>query len=172
MCAFGRGRKSVVMLGKVGQLVRYKVVVLSLKPQRRRGFADDLVVINDLDTFFGFSYKNHRSGKYFDLWFSNPKEKDIENFVTFGRIIRIEPPYEGTGATYVTKFGRFYVQEMSDEISVMQGQGSKVRQRSEVSDYAVISRADGGRRYCGFVGTDRGGPDPLRKSKGVTSDLN
>lgn len=91
----------------LAKMTRYKVYVLSTKP--KKGFqlpSDDQIFINERDTFYGYGYKHHKVGKYFDLWFTHPKEKDIDNFVTFGRIVRID------GELYVTKLGRFLVCEV------------------------------------------------------------
>lgn len=157
------------MLGKMSRLTRYKVCVLNLKPRRYSGSGDELF-INERDVFFGYGYKLHRVGKYFDLWFNDPKEKDPENFVTFGRILRIEPPMEGSGLIYVTKFGRFYVQEMNDEDIQLQGQGAKSSERSEEPDHAALSRFNIGRCDRNIVGADGGGSYSFRKSQGVSSD--
>lgn len=155
----------------LAKMTRYRVIVLSLKPRRAYPApADDEVFLQERDVFLGYSYKQHRSGKYFDLWFTNPKEKDLDNFVTFGRINAIVPEAGGKTALYVTKFGRFIVEEMSDETQVMQGEGTKGRKGSQRADHAVVPRADGGRRDRGLVRPNRGGPDSFRQGKGVTSN--
>lgn len=97
------------MLAKVKNLTRYKVRVLTLKPKKIHPMpAPDEVFICDGDTFLGYSYRKHRTGKFFDLWFANPKEDDTDNFITFGRITNIIPMADGT--LYQTKIGRFFVE--------------------------------------------------------------
>lgn len=104
------------MLAKIIRLTRYKVVVLSLKP--KKGFPptpDDGVFIHEHDHFFGRSYRQHKVGKYFDIWFTHPREDDPDNFVTFGRITQIIPEgWPGDCAIYHTKLGKFLVQKLKN----------------------------------------------------------
>lgn len=100
------------MLAKVIRLARYKVVVLSLKPKKGHPIpSDDAIFVHEQDHFFGRSYRQHRVGKYFDLWFTHPREDDPDNFITFGRIIRIQQNLP-SGWVYTTKLGKFLVEEM------------------------------------------------------------
>lgn len=100
------------MLAKVAKLARYKVVVLGLKPRKGHPpIPPDGIPMFDNDRIFGYGYRQHRQGKYFDLWFTNPKEDDQDNFITFGRITRIDDNPDLPGKIYHTKLGRFYVEE-------------------------------------------------------------
>ena len=157
----------------LAKMTRYKVFVLNLKPKRAFPVpADDEVFLQERDVFFGYSYKHHRSGKYFDLWFSNPKEKDPQNFVTLGRILRIEDvgteEHPGKFQVLTTKLGRFYVEAYETE--VVQGKGAEGRERGKGPHYDAFSRSDGGRRNRSVVRPNGGRPHSLRKSQGVPSN--
>jgi hypothetical protein len=110
------------------KLVRYQVTVLKTRP--RRGFikqhictpgcqghveirlCDELATQEwESDRYFGYSYSKHYPGKHFDLWLTNDKSEDIDNFVGFGRIYSIEPT-EG-GNIYFTQNGKYVVEELS-----------------------------------------------------------
>ncbi len=119
-----------MIAGRNKTLKRYRVIVLGMKPKKGAPPPDDIIIVKDKDVFYGFSYHNHVVGKYFDLWFTNCRDDDPENFVTLGRITRIEPPYHGSGAIYVTRMGRFYIQETPCDVSV---QGSVANSRSAAS---------------------------------------
>jgi hypothetical protein len=161
----------------LAKIIRYKVIVMSLKP--RRGFpvpADDEIFVQERDTFFGYGYSQHRIGKYFDLWFNNPKENDPENFVTFGRITSIVQAYHGKGMIYGTKFGRFYVEEMDDgkeeakdHTGERKGQGTRGSAGSHRPGAAVIPRVGGERRVQANWVRAGGGRGVLTPRKGFVA---
>lgn len=107
------------MLGKVNKLVHYKVTVLKTRP--RRAFAvpeeprlcDEMAPIEwEGDTYFGYGYSTHYTGKHFDLWLLPDKNEDLENFVGFGRIHAIKP--EETGNIYFTQNGKYLVEAINE----------------------------------------------------------
>ncbi len=93
----------------MNELVRYRVTVLSLKP-RRYEVPDDGIFLSEGDVVGGYGFANHQIGKYFDVWFTNPKGLDRENYLTFGKVMRIEDFKKQKGMFYATKIGRFLVE--------------------------------------------------------------
>lgn len=93
------------------QLVRYKVTVLSLKSRRGLSVPDDGIFLMEGDVLGGYGYADHQIDKYFDLWFDSEKE-DRDNYVTFGRVKKMEEFRNSKGKFYVTKIGRFIVEEV------------------------------------------------------------
>ncbi len=76
--------------------------------------AEDAVFLAEGDTVMCYSKKAPKVGEYMDLWFSpvlDQYEKD--NYVTIGRVTRVEPAKDGVGMFVVTKKGRFVVEEMN-----------------------------------------------------------
>lgn len=52
-------------------------------------------------------------GKYVDVWFSPVlDEYEKDNYVTLGRVTKIEPARDGSGIFLVTKLGRFIIEEV------------------------------------------------------------
>lgn len=75
--------------------------------------AEDAVFLAEGDTVLAYAKRPPKVGDYMDLWFSptiDQYEKD--NYVTIGRVTRIEPSKEGVGFYVVTKKGRFIVEPM------------------------------------------------------------
>lgn len=94
------------------ELVHYRVTVLSLK-RRGMDLPDDAIFVAEGDVFSGYGKPVHQIEKYFDLWFASNVDKDErDNYITFGRIKRMEQFRNGTGKFYVTKLGRFIVEEL------------------------------------------------------------
>lgn len=96
----------------MNRLSRYRITVISLAP-RRYEIPEDGIFINVGDTIGGWGFSKHEVSKYFDLWFTNPKGLDRENYITFGKVLRIEEYRKSKGLFYVTKIGRFLVEEVS-----------------------------------------------------------
>lgn len=101
---------------KTNILTRYRVIVLGLK-SRRFPVPEDGIFVSEGDTFYGYSYAQHREGKFFDLWFTRNKEQDSQNLVTFGRIQSIDNAAYmggtlGNAQMYTTKMGQFLVEEV------------------------------------------------------------
>lgn len=100
----------------LAKMTRYKVYVEALRPRRSFSLPDpEQVLVMPGDTFFGYSFSEHRLGKYFDLWFTNPKSDDPDNFVTFGRVLCIDGNEQG--GTYYTKIGTFKVEKICTDAS-------------------------------------------------------
>lgn len=98
------------MLGKVRPLTRYHVKVLTLKHRKGPKPRDTDVFMMEGDDVFGYSYRRHREGKYFDLWFNHDISKDRDNFITLGRIKKITK-MTGSLVLFETRLGRFLVEE-------------------------------------------------------------
>lgn len=113
----------------LAEMTRYKVTVQKLK--RSRPQDDDAIFIHEGDCFFGYGYKTQRPGKYFDLWFTNPKEEDLDNFVTFGRVLVIDGNQRS--ATFYTKLGIYVVEDLWQGVS----------DRASVASSACASTASG-----------------------------
>ncbi len=100
-------------------LTHYRVTVLSLKSHRglsAYAVPDDGVFIAEGDVFSGYGHPEHIPDKYFDLWFAPILDQyERSNYVTFGRIKRMEAFRNGKGKFYVTKLGRFIVEELGNE---------------------------------------------------------
>lgn len=129
----------------LAKMMRYKVHVMDLKP--RRAFplpTDEEIFIQLGDTFFGYSWREHRVGKYFDLWFTNPKHDDPDNFVTFGRINAIGCA-PGKGTIYDTRFGTFAVEEIH-ETGKRESKGKRICEGSKGIDLATVPRTHRRRR--------------------------
>lgn len=76
--------------------------------------AEDAVFLAEGDTVLAYAKKPPKVGDYMDLWFSpivDVYERD--NYVTIGRVTRVEPAKDGIGQFVVTKKGRFIVEEMN-----------------------------------------------------------
>lgn len=99
-------------------LTRYRIIVLGVKPRRFHVPDDEFITtIMEGDTFYGYSYAHHREGKFFDLWFTQTKEQDSQNMLTFGRIHSITPAAQFVGVLsdaklYTTKMGQFIVEDV------------------------------------------------------------
>lgn len=75
---------------------------------RNNDTAEDGVFLNEGDTLLAYSKHPPRVGKYMDLWFSSASYyEDKENYITLGRVTKVEPAREGDGLFVVTKLGRF-----------------------------------------------------------------
>ena len=99
-------------------LTRYRVIVMSVKPKRFHVPDDEFItMVMEGDTFYGYSYPEHREGKFFDLWFTQNKELDSQNLLSFNRILSIQSAATiggmlPTAKLYHTKLGTFVVEEV------------------------------------------------------------
>lgn len=86
---------------------KYKITVIKLK---RGGYrvAEDGIFLTEGDVLCGYSRESHDINKYFDVWFNDNKNLDPDNYVTLGRIQKVEEN------TYTTKLGVFQIQEVVD----------------------------------------------------------
>lgn len=87
---------------------KYKVTVIKLRGKRSFQVPDDGIFLTEGDVMCGYSQEEHAMDKYFDVWFNNPKNLDSLNYVTLGRIQKVEED------VYTTKIGVFKIQEVSD----------------------------------------------------------
>ena len=91
---------------------------MNVKPKRFHVPDDEFItMVMEGDTFYGYSYPEHREGKFFDLWFTRNKELDSQNLLTFGRICSIQDASSLGGTLpgaklYHTKMGSFVVEEV------------------------------------------------------------
>lgn len=87
---------------------KYKITVIKLKSRRGFQVPEDGIFLNDGDVLCGYSHMQHENNKYFDVWFNSNKNLDPDNYVTLGRIQKVE------GFTYTTKLGIFNIIELSE----------------------------------------------------------
>ena len=95
-------------------LKHYRVTVLSLKSRRPyQPVEDDMIFMQEGDVFNVYGKDKHEMEKYVDLWFSAYIDKEErDNYITLGRLKRVEDFRKGSGKFYVTKLGRFIVEEL------------------------------------------------------------
>lgn len=95
-------------------LKHYRVTVLSLKSRRAfQPVDDDMVFMQEGDVLNVYSKDHHEMDKYVDLWFSSFVDQfERDNYITLGRLKRVEDFHKGRGKYFVTKLGRFIVEEM------------------------------------------------------------
>ena len=70
--------------------------------------AEDAIFLNEGDVLCGFSRESHDINKYFDVWFNDNKNLDPDNYVTLGRIQKVEEDM------YTTKLGVFKILEVTN----------------------------------------------------------
>lgn len=102
------------------RLTYYKVQVKRLKYRDTdRMLPDDAVFMNEGDTVCGYVKHSPEVGKYMDLWFSSYLDaEERDNYITLGRVTRIENAKSGNGKFLVTKLGRFIVEEVTNGIEM------------------------------------------------------
>ncbi len=77
---------------------------------------DDAIFLNEGDTMLCYMKHPPIVGKYADVWFSSYiDEYERDNYITLGRVTRMEKAKTGPGMFLVTKLGRFIVEEMYGE---------------------------------------------------------
>lgn len=103
------------------KLTRYKIVALRTKKSSRLSLNNyfDEITVSEGDVFFGFSYANHMVGKHLDMWLTNERADDPDNFVGFARIMSITDGYDGK--IYITHSGHYLVKEMDSAGKVLLG---------------------------------------------------
>ena len=102
-------------------LAYYRIQVKRMKYMNDL-IAEDAVFLAEGDTVMCYAKKAPKVGEYMDLWFSSYLDTyERDNYVTLGRVTRVEPAKDGTGSFVVTKKGRFIVEGMNHE-KVMDGQ--------------------------------------------------
>lgn len=85
----------------------YKIQVKKMK-FRANDVAEDGVFLSEGDTLLGYAKHPPRVGKYMDVWFSSDSfYEDRENYITLGRVTKVEKSRDGDGLFVVTKLGRF-----------------------------------------------------------------
>lgn len=95
-------------------LTYYRVIVKRLKYRDADRLAsEEAVFLTEGDTLLGYVKHLPEVGKYMDVWFSPVLDVDErDNYVTLGRVTRIEEAKDGKGKFLVTKLGRFIVENM------------------------------------------------------------
>jgi hypothetical protein len=75
---------------------------------RTNDSTDDGVFLGEGDTVMAYTKQLPRVGKYIDLWFSSASYyEDAANYITLGRVLKIESARDQSGLFVVTKLGRF-----------------------------------------------------------------
>jgi len=159
------------MLEKIKGMKRYRLVVMQARKPRRDNTDD--ILIEDGDTFYGYSYHHHVVGKHFDLWFKPRKFDDPENFIAFGRIMQINGG-DTSRRVFFTKNVQFMLEDadVADINSSSESKRTKSSKRSEDNDSRNIPGATG--RGCNKnIGRGIGGGHgavPSRKSDASNLD--
>lgn len=109
------------------KLTRYKIIALKTKKSSRLSLNNyfDEITVSEGDIFFGFSYANHMVGKHLDMWLTNERADDPDNFVGFARIMSITERYDGK--VYITHSGHYLVKEMDSAGKILLGMREKIK---------------------------------------------